>query len=626
MTELFFPRKLTMSLLVLACIAIAWDVRLHFLLIRGGLEPDQIGWASTVYYGGISKAYVAMRDALLAGQVGSRMKYMPGYPALLAILGLGGVKDLGAVRVAQTLFDAIAILPLVYVVTRLTRSFLLAIFAATIYAASPWLAQGSGYLLAEALIPALVVWTLAGMMWLRGHPSSAIAWSALGFFCAIPVFLRSEFILLAFPLVIWALMVAPPRRRFFLAIAVAAAFVAPILAWGLHNYLVLDQFALVPPAGWYAMWSGLSQTANDLGYFADDARAALLLQTKGIFPHTPKAELFWKNEYLLALSEHPGHVLKTIQFRMKIIATTCDTSYGPLHGMCVLNYYWFAWLSVLAVVWLAWKRRWSDAFLICGPMAFALLSLGFVYVEPRYVQYAGITYLLGGVVFVALLVDLVTARFSALDNPAGSRSIKNAVGAIGAAVVAIYLGTEHAALSRAAYRGAIASDKNEQILQSGGSADIQPLTLVPATPAVTASISPNGLDVQATTRFSYLIVAEANAKKAEVAVIRYRIKLMAGDLMIGILSGDQRRFLGSKPVATTPEPLHEGNFRSPVEETSTLVLSGSNFYERETRFQVQHFEMILLCTEDSFWFAPKYLFGKTELPKTGVCGRRALQY
>jgi hypothetical protein len=627
MTELFFSRKLTMLLLVLACIAIAWYVRLHFLLIRGGLEPDQIGWATTVYYGGISKAYVAMRDALLAGQVGSRIwGYMPGYPALLAILGLGGLKDLGAVRVAQTFFDAIAILPLVYVVTQLTRSFLLAIFAATLYAASPWLAQGSGYLLAESLVPALVVWTLAGMIWLRGHPASGIAWSALGLFCAILPFFRSEFILLVFPLVVWSLMVAPRRRRAYSALAVATAFLAPVIAWGLRNHLMHGHFALVPSAGWYAMWAGLGQVANDFGYHVDDLLASEMLQKKAILWHTAESELFWKNEYLNALREHPRHVWQAFQFRMQFIATRCDYSSVPLRSICDLNYYWFAWLSLLAVVWLAWKRRWSDAFLICGPMAFALLSLGFIYVEPRYVRYAGITYLLGAVVFVALLADLVAVRFTALDKRARSLSIKNAVGAVGAALVAIYLGTEHAALRNAAYRGVIAADKNEQILQSGDTADVQPLTLLPATPAVTASISPDGLDVAATTRISYLIVAEVNAKKAEVAVIGYRIKLMAGELMIGMLSGDQQRFLGNEPVARTPEPLHEGNFRIPVEEASTLVFSGSNSYERETRFQVQRFEMILLCREGSFGFAPKYLFGKTDLPKTGICGRRVLQY
>src|SRR5207249_11599793 len=131
---------------------------------------------------------------------------------------------------------------------------------------------------------------------------------------------------------------------------------------------------------------------------------------------------------------------------------TCDYGYAPLLGMCGLVYSWFAWTTLLATTWLLWKQRWPEAFLISGPMAFALLSLGFVYVEARYVRYAALSYVLGFPALVALVVDFVASHFKALNQVGGSPSIKASLGVAGVAAIIIYFATQQAPLDKAEYQ------------------------------------------------------------------------------------------------------------------------------------------------------------------------------
>ena len=621
-------RKLALPLSMLGLFALAMYVRLHFVIIGGGLEQDQVDWAMRFYFGGLTKVYLKMREVILAGQTEPSMwPYMPGYPAFLGILDLIGLKDLRSVRIVQCVLDAAAICPLAYVVNHLTRSVFLAVFAATIYAVSPWWAQGAGYLLGESLVPALVISVLAGMVWTRNHPQSLLGWAALGFLCAIPPFFRSEMVLLVAALVLWAVMVGPPKRRVLSAAVVGLAFAVPIVAWCLRNYLIHGLFALIPPVGWYAMWSGLGQVANDFGYFVNDGRAVELLQSKGIAWHTSGAESFWKNEYFRAWSEHPGHVLRTIQFRMNFILTYCDYRYNPLLGVCGLVYSWFAWATPLAIIWLLWRQRWPEAFLISGPMAFALLSLGFVYVEARYVRYAALSYVLGFPALMALVADFVASRFKALDQFGGSPWIKANLGAAGAAAIISYFTTQQPLLNKAEYQSTIlaAIDSSDRQFSEHPGIIAQPLTVQPAIPAASTTISQQGLDIQAMARnTSYLVVATLNTSKAAAVVIRYRIKLIEGDLAVGILSGNHQVFLSHQPVSGLSESTQIGKFRSPVEAGSQIVFYTSNPTDRGVQFQIQDLEVSFLCAEDPPGFVPLFLLGG-RVPQIKLCNQQVLR-
>jgi hypothetical protein len=621
-------RKLALPVSMLGLFTLAMYLRLHFIIIRGGLEQNQIDWAMQFYYGGLTSYYLQIRDVILAGQTEPSMwSYMPGYPAFLGIVDLIGLKDLRSVRIVQCVLDAAAICPLAYVVNHLTRSPFLAVFAASIYAVSPWWALGAGYLLSEGLLPALVICVLAGMVWARNHPQSLWGWATLGLLCAILPFFRSEMILLVAPLTLWALMVDLPKRRVLSAVIVGLAFAAPMMAWCLRNYLIHGHFALVPPVSWYAMWAGLGQVANDFGYFVNDQRAGELLRSKGLVWHTSGSESFWRSEYFRAWTEHPGHVLQAIQFRGNFILNYCDYGYAPLLEMCGLVYSWFAWASLLAIIGLLWKQRWPEAFLVSGPMAFALLSLGFVYVEARYVRYAALSYVLGFPVLVALVADFVTSRFKALNQFGGSQSIKANLGAAGAAAIIGYFATQQPLLNKAEYESMITAniDSSErQFLQHPGIA-AQPLTFKPAIPAASTTFSAQGVDIQAMARNgSYLVMATLNANEADAAVVRYRIKLIEGDLSIGILSGSQRVFLSTQFITGPSESVHVGKYQSPVEAGSQIVLSASNPTERGSKFQIQDLEIGLLCVEDPTWFAPLYLLSQ-RLPRAKLCNQQTVR-
>jgi hypothetical protein len=41
----------------------------------------------------------------------------------------------------------------------------------------------------------------------------------------------------------------------------------------------------------------------------------------------------------------------------------------------VIVYQWFMDATFVAIVWLLFKKRWTDVVLVSGPMTFALLSL-----------------------------------------------------------------------------------------------------------------------------------------------------------------------------------------------------------------------------------------------------------
>jgi hypothetical protein len=356
----------------------------------------------------------------------------------------------------------------------------------------------------------------------------------------------------------------------------------------------------------------------------NDGLANQLLKSKSLGWHSANAELYWKQEYLRAWAEHPRHVLQTILFRMNLISTKCEYEIGPLLGMCDIVYCRFAWATLAAIVWLLWKRRWPEAFLIAGPMVFALLSLGFVYVELRYVRYAGLSYLLGFPVLVALVAEFLARHFRTLDRFGGARSIKAAIGAAGVVAVAVYFAGQQPLLGKAVSLTLIARDP-DQVNRNAAHPDItiQSLALEPVIAAVSTTSGPEGLDVRAVApNFSYLLMAALNPGNADAVTIGYRIKLIEGDVNLGLLSGDENRFLGSRNLSGPPDSVHSSRFLSVAESTNKLVVSALNPTEQWSRFQIQDLQINFLCQEKRFEFAPLYLFGR-QSPRINSCNQPA---
>jgi hypothetical protein len=396
-------QKLT-ALAVLAIVAVGLGSRLYFLTIRGGSAPDQIAWAIETYFGGLSEYYLLMRDLILAWQAEPHpWGYLPGYPMFLAALYSMGIEDLYDVRVVQLMIDALAIVPLYYVLVRIGKSTYPALLGCLTYAISPWWGAGSTYLLAESLLPAIVISLLAAMTWVRENQPRAITWLLLGLFAATLPFFRSEMMLLFIPLAAWAWLVAPKNKRLVSAMCVVAGFVLPLCLWAIRNYYIHGQFILAPPVKWYVAWSGLGQMDNDFGYAADDARAGALLASKGIVYHSSEAEKYWFQQYMEAWARHPMHVVETILYRFNQILGRADAQNIQTSPILLNLYGAMAILAPGLIFLLVRAKRFTDAFIIALPMIYALASLGILYVERRYVRYAGLTYLLA---FQILFSDL----------------------------------------------------------------------------------------------------------------------------------------------------------------------------------------------------------------------------
>lgn len=566
-------RTAILCLAIAAIIAVALLNRIYFLFSNGGLALDQQAWAMQFYFGGITHPYLMMRDAILAWKAEPRSwAYLPGYPLLLAAFHIIGIKDLAFVRLAQAVIDSLAIFPLYFVFFRLGKSAYLAIFGCLIYAGAPWWSVGSTYLLAESLLPALVILLLAAMMLIRDHAARGVNWLLLGLFAAILPFFRSEMVLLFGPLAVWGLLVAPERKRISSAACVVAGFVLPLLLWTLRNYFVHGQFMLTPPAKWYAAWAGLGQVANSYGYFLSDNRAIELLASKGIQFFSPEAERYWSGEYLAAWASHPGHVISTILYRFFLILGSIDGhKIGAFRGASTL-YAAMAFVAPVVLVWLLWLRRRADAFLIAWPMLYALASLGVLYVEPRYVRYAGLTYLMAMVAGLGCGADLLSKAWPRQWRLVQPRHILSTVGVVGVLLLAIGTTYQLVQMRKTAQAQGI-SDGFDIHAVLEPNFNLGNITFRPAVPTVKSSLGAAGLDLHGNIPVGhYLLIAPMDAGKGGQIIIRYRVTLKRGSVGLGVLSGDGAKWLSHRLVSGEVGTQIEGLFLSTVEAGSQFVI------------------------------------------------------
>ena len=110
--------------------------------------------------------------------------YPPGYPALIAVVQAFGAADLQVFKFVQICFDLTACL-LVYTVLRgLGTGRGAGVIGAALYAFAPWWASGSTYILAEALVPALVLLLLTLLLRARRR-QQMWDWAFCGFGAAL---------------------------------------------------------------------------------------------------------------------------------------------------------------------------------------------------------------------------------------------------------------------------------------------------------------------------------------------------------------------------------------------------------------------------------------------------------
>lgn len=557
---------------ITAVVAVALVNRFFFLLDRGGGALDQLAWAKENFLGGITDGYFSMRDLILSWKAEARLWiYLPGYPFFLAVLYWLDIKDLAFIRLTQIAVDSLAIFPLYFVFFRLGKSAYLAIFGCLVYAAAPWWSVGSTYLLAESLLPALVISLLAVMTLIRDHSARNLNWFLLGLLASVLPFFRSEMVLLFGPLALWALLVAPKGKRIRAAACVVAGFAFPLILWAIRNDYVHGQLVLTPPAKWYAAWSGLGQVGNDYGYFVSDAKAITLLKSKGITYHSLEAESYWFGEYKSAWLHHPDHVIRTILFRFWKILGGIGTEGSSVSGY-VTAYTVMAVITPVALIWLLHERRIADAFLIAWPMGYALGSLGILYVEQRYVRYAGLTYLLALPIALGKAGDILRATWSRQGRLIEPQRVVFGIAAIGFLVLITGVARQ-LAFMRDIAQGKLAIDRLDANLALEPTSALADIAFRPAASTVQISRSEAGLELQANeTPGLYLLRVPVGARGDGLVVVSYRAALRRGAIGFGVLSAAPIRWLSHYEVAGEADKTVEGTFISAVQVGSQFVI------------------------------------------------------
>lgn len=414
--ELASWHRALVAVSLLAAVAAGAFVRYELWLRFGGLEAEYLPWAMVHYFGGIAVGHLNSAQLALSGNWKAlELAYPPGYAILLGAVQRLGVTNVQDIRLLQALLDAAAAVLAYDVAARLGCGRVASLVAAFVYALSPWWAQGSQFLMAEALLPVGVLALLALSVRLRGVTRPA-AWAALGVAGASLALLRADMQLLGGALAAFALVSGGHGRgdRLRAALTTAAGFASVLALWGLMNLRVHGELTLGNRAGFYALWSGLGQVHNDYGYVVSDDNAGRILTQRGLGWHTAGAEAYWRDEYLKAWREHPRHVLATIVHRWRQILFSIDYSDVPLFRMEKLVRSG-PYLLALALLLSLKRGDAASAMITVGPTAYALLSLGFVYVEDRYVRYASLSYLFALVLLLGALLNLLQER---LPRPA----------------------------------------------------------------------------------------------------------------------------------------------------------------------------------------------------------------
>jgi hypothetical protein len=134
-----------------------------------------------------------------------------------------------------------------------------------------------------------------------------------------------------------------------------------------------------------------------------------MLRARGLEWGTADADRFLKQEYLRAWREHPGHVLATIGERWKGIVFTSEVLRpDTMPGLRTAFDRYGLLLTLLAM--LVYRRNRLALLVLATPLAYALLSIGLVHWEPRYVRYVPLSYLFAAVLLASAALAAVERR------------------------------------------------------------------------------------------------------------------------------------------------------------------------------------------------------------------------
>ncbi len=548
------------ALAVLAGVGI-WT-RLECIAIYGGLEPSYVDWARLHYFGGITAYYLDGTAAIEALRTFPTLGFPPGYPVILAAFRVLGFDDLQQLRGAQAALEAVIGVPAMYRVARISgvaRPW--AVLGGGGYAVYTPLAVGAGLVLAETLTPALLLLTFCATAWAARRPSW-LRLFALGVWLGVTSLIRPELILLGGPLALWLFTAGRVPRHPAFAAVLAGGFVVALLPWGIHNRVVHRAWVFTSTGGSAGLWEGLGAIENPYGYVLNDAYTLKMLEERGMAWHSVEADRFLKQDYYRAWRDHPAFVLQVAAYRWRHILWSSERfrtrAFLDLQS-------WFDRYGLLVcggALLLAYRQSgiWLAVVL---PVTYALLSIGMVHYEARYVRYVHVAYAIAALIALTRLTAIAPARLRM-------------------AIVVVVLGV--AAQQAWAELRWVHGDADAVRLLTA--ATRSPGSMIELTATADAAWTPNptvqvatvqdGLHVVAPPlTYDYLLTRSYEVPGHDVVLLRYDLTITMGAVTVGLLSAAGEWI---HTVNLLEPGHHAGSFAAPVRggPTVTAVVAAAN--------------------------------------------------
>lgn len=407
------------NFLLIAIFVLGLSTRFDFIRTLGATDYES--WARKEYFGGISTAYLSQ-----AQKQNSTGTYPPGYPSFIrwVVPPTGHPFDSAAilvVRYSQALLDGLGVLMIFYLLRWQRASQNCSLTGALCYAINPAFAFGSTVVMAEWCNPILMLLIMCS--WCRAQEEAGVSGYVFGFLAGAIGVIWSTFrgeTLIILPILVLASLILNglSARHQVAAILVGAVATFSTLQFGSSTYGTTN--TLSNNFKWYALWNGLGDIPNSVGYYSDDDRTTKMLSTIGLRYHTPDAEVYFQREYFQAWRTHPSHVVSCIAFRWRSILFACDHHYcvwgerlKTIARLAIVAHW------ILPIVWtgfLIYSPR-QTSLLVAMPIAAALLSIGLIHYEARYTRHVDVAY----IVATCLTLSSLSPRSLRVEsNPSSS--------------------------------------------------------------------------------------------------------------------------------------------------------------------------------------------------------------
>lgn len=375
----------------------------------------------------------------ISGAVRPTAEFPPGFPSLLAVLHLVGIRSVEAQRVALAGLHALVAVLVVYVARR-WWSDRTAVILGLLAAVHPALIQPGAAMLAESLfaLAAVVVLLLAiRLVELPSPPNAAL----LGLAGGAAALVRSEGLVLAALLVLPALVVAVSLRH---RLVVAAAFAVGLLllpgAWALRNTTTFEEPVLISNnTGSVLSGANCEQTySGDLTGFwlvSDDCFAGFRDADLVTADESVVADAL-RDDGLSYARDNAGDLPRVATARVlrtfQLWEPEQQARLATFEGRRLLTERitgWITWatmaLSATGAGALILRRRYLQLWLLASPVLLVVLLAAVTYGNPRFRMAAEIPMLLLAAEGVRVLVDRgrrarQTSSVDASEDPAPS--------------------------------------------------------------------------------------------------------------------------------------------------------------------------------------------------------------